>query len=389
MMTDIKFNDPFTGDGRLKPAPYVTKAKVAKVKGLMEAALRGDQIANATLQESISTSDAIFSAAFLANIQFLPQFLSLPRTWSQVASVRVVPSFDPVVLRGVFGEFVGLERGGATQSTTTGPANPAGIAPVVAELEKYPYATPGEVEAAYGRINKRGFKVGYSWESQVNGRGADFFASLPSEMLQVALDTEEWEVYTALINGTSASSQLAGGTTFTGATVLPNAALSRDAVIRAIFELTQRQINGRYIGASSNGYNLVVPIGTGPAAQFMLNQQIIEATDGSFTLSVEEAAGLGAVSVVESQYVTGTNWYLLPKPGGLRRPVLELGRLRGHEVPDLRVENAQGTPIGAGAISPFEGSFDNDSIDLRLRIAVGGINWDDTFIVWSQGDNVA
>lgn len=380
----IEVKDTFTYDGLLKPDPWVTKAKVAKVKGLMEAAFRGDKIAAATLEESISTSDAVFSAAFLANIQFLPQFLELPRTWSRIAGVRVVPDFDPVVLRGVFGEFTGLERGGSGASTTTGPANPAGIAPIVAELETYPYATIGQNEAAYGRIHKRGFAVGHSWESQVNGRGAEFFGALPAEMLNVALDTEEWEVYSALINGTDSGSQLAGGTIYTGETVVANAPFSRNAYIRAIQELSTRTVNGRQVGYSSNGYALVVPLGSGPAVQFALGQQIIEATDGSFTLSVNDLP-TGTPDVVESQYVTGTNWYVLPKPGGLRRPVLELGRLRGHEVPELRVENAAGNYIGGGAVSPFEGNFRNDGIDLRLRIAISGILWDDDLVLWSTG----
>lgn len=381
-MSKITFKDPFTCDGRLRPnaMPGVSKAKVAKVKQLMESALGGDQIASGMLSESLSTSDAIFSAAYLANLQFLPQFLELPRTWSRIAGVRQVADFDPVVLRGVFGEFQGLERQGVT-----GLNNPEGIAPIVPELSEYPYATIGNIESAYGQIHKRGFKVGHSWESQVNGRGAEFFAALPGEMLQVALDTEEWEVYTALVNGTGSGSQLTGGTIFTGETVVANAPISRNAVIRGLHELSVRTVNGRQVGRSSNGYALVVPLGAGPAVDFMLNQQIIQAQDGSFTLSVQDQFSTGDIDVVESQYVTGTNWYLLPKPGGLRRPVLELGRLRGHEVPELRVENATGTYIGRAAVSPFEGSFQNDAIDLRLRIAISGINWNDDFILWSTG----
>lgn len=388
-MTDIATIDSFTANGRLKLRPGVTKAKVAKVKALQEAALAGDMVADAILQETISSSDAIFNAAWLANLQFIPQFLELPRTWSQVADIKPVDDFDPIILRGLFGEFEGLERGGSGASTTTGPANPAGIAPVVAELESYPYATIGEAESAYGRLNKRGFKVGRSWESQFKRGAAAFFAELPTEMLGVALDTEEWEVYNALVVGTDSGSQLAAGTTFTGAAVLANATVSRNAILLAIQQLAMRQVNGRYVGRSANGYNVIVPIGAGPSVQFMLNQQIISNQDGSFTLSVQDQADLGAVTVVETQYVTGTNWYLLAKPGGYRRPVLSLGRLRGHEVPDLRVENAVGTFVGGARVSPFEGSFDNDSVDLRLRIAISGILWDDDLVVWSQGDNVA
>jgi hypothetical protein len=387
--TENTYKDGFTLDGRLNPRamPGVTKAKVAKVKQLMEAALRGDRIANATLAETISSSDAVFNAVYLTQIQALPQFDRLPRTWSEIAGVRVLPDFRPAVLQGVFGEFVGFERGGSTQSTTTGPANPAGILPVREELAPYAYATVGSVESAYGRIKVRGGKVGWSFEAQVNDDAAGFFAQIPGELLQTALDTEEWEVYTALLNGLTASEQLDGGTTYTGATVLPNAPISKDAIVRAIYELTQRTVNGRLVGRSTTGYNILVPLGTREAVEFALSQAIIQIQDGSFVLSAQEL-GLGSITVIESEYITGTNWYVIPKKNGIRRPFLELGRLRGHEAPELRIENATGNYIGGAAVSPFEGSFYNDSIDVRVRYPITGILWFKEFGLWSQGDGV-
>lgn len=381
----MEYKDKFTLDGALKPGPFVSKAKVAKVKSLMEAAIKGDRIANATLAEHISTSDAIFNAAYLINIQALPQFDRLERTWSRIAGVRVLPDFRPAVLRGIFGEFVGLERGGATGSETTGiPANPAGVIPVKPELAPVPYASFGSVESAYGQLANREFAVGWSFEASRNDDAAEFFSNIPSEMIQVALDTEEWCVYDALINGVTAAEQLDAGTTYTGAAVVANSPISRDAISLLIEQMAQRTINGRQVGRSRNGYNIIVPIGAGPAVEFILSQTIVEVTDGSFTLSAQDQ-GFGAISVVESEYVTGTAWYVTPKPGGLRRPTLELGRLRGNEAPALFVKSDTANPFGSAASSPFLGGFDNSAVDIKVRYPLTGLNWFPALLGWSTG----
>lgn len=374
----IEYKDPFTCDGRLRPGASVTKSKVSAVKNMFEAGLRGDRVAAAQFTESISTSDAVFNAAYLTSIQVLEQFDAAPRTWSQIATVRELPDFRPAVLQGIFGGFEGLQRDDASG------ANPEGIAPVVPEASQYPYATIGDVEAAYGRLKKRGFKVGFTWEARIND-AIGFFEQLPQEILNVALDTEEYEVYSALIEGTGAAQELDGGTIFTGDIVPANSPLSRNAILRAIFELSQREVNGRKVQITG-GYNLVVPVGAGAAASFVLNQQIVENTDGTFKLTVQDqASALGSVNVVESAYVSGTAWYLIPAPGAVRRPLLELGRLRGNAAPELRVHNVTGNYASGGAVAPFEGSFDQDTIDMRLRYPVTGILWDANLIVKSTG----
>jgi hypothetical protein len=380
----MEFKDKFTLDGRLHPGPGVSPTKVKAVQSLLEKGMRGDRVAAAQFAESITTSDAIFNAAYLTQIQVLAQFDEQPRTWTQIAGIRSLPDFRPAVLQGMFGGFEGLERQGTAAGN--GQVNPEGIAPEVAELETYPYATIGEVEAVYGQLRKHGFAVGFSWESRTND-AIGFFSSLPAEMRNVILDTEEWSVYQALINGTGAGSQLAGGTIYSGATVAPNAPISRDAIVRAIQELAERTVNGRRVQVNG-GYNVIVPVGGAAAVNFMLNQQIVQRNDGSsdtFVFSVQDQFATGSVTVVESAYVSGTNWYLLPKPGAVRRPVLELGRLRGYEAPELRVYGATGSYVGGGAVSPFEGSFANDSIDLRVRYPHTGILWSDDYVVHSTG----
>lgn len=389
MTKEIKYQNPFTLDGRLKPSGPVTEAKVAKVKELFESGYSGDRVAAAHFEESITTSDAIFNAAYLINLQTIPQFDLLPRAWEGVASVRELPDFRPAILTGIFGGFDGLQRQGSiTGGSANNPQGQQGIPPVVPEGAEYPYATIASQEASYGRLRKRGFKVGWTWEARVND-AIDFFGQIPGEMLSTALDAEDYEVFSALTNGVDSSVQLLGGTAYTGETVTANSVITRPAVARAIYELSQRKINGRYIQVNG-GYNLVVPYGTGDAVRWMLNQQIYEVQDGSLKLTSSYlSSGLASTTVVESIWVTGTNWYLVPKPGTTRRPVLELGRLRGNTAPELRIDNVTGNYNGGASVSPFEGSFTNDTIDMRLRYALTGILWDKKLVVVSLGSGTA
>lgn len=388
-MTEITYKDNFTLDGRLKPQemPGVTKAKVEAIRDLFNSGMRGNHLDATRFGESVTTSDAMFNAAYLINLQTLPQFDAQPRTWTQIASVRELPDFRPAVLTGLFGGFEGLKRDGTAAGN--GQVNPAGIMPVVAEQETYPYATIGQVEASYGRLKKRGFKVGWSWEARVND-AIDFFAQIPGEMLNVALDTEEWEVYQALLS-TNASRQLTGGTIYDGGAALnANSAIGRRAVLKAVQDLSQRTVNNRLIQING-GYNLIVPVGARASVEFSLAQPFIASVPASsargFVRDVNDPGTniIGSIDIIESPYVTGTNWYLLPKPGAVRRPVLELGRLRGQAQPELRIDNAVGNYNGGATVSPFEGSFYNDSIDMRIRYPLTGILWDDRYVVWSTG----
>jgi hypothetical protein len=385
-----KYKNPFTRDGRIHPQAGVSPTKVKAVQTLWEAAAQGDRVAEAQLMESIATSDAALNAVYLINLSTLDQFDAAPRTWTQIAGVRELPDFRPAVLTGIFGGFEGLKRDGTAAGN--GYTNPAGVAPVVAEGEQYPYATLGEVEASYGRLMKHGFKVGWTWEARIND-GIGQLQQIPGEMLNVALDTEEWEVYQALL-ATQASRQLAGGTIYDGgAAVTANSVLTRRAVIRAVQELSERTVNGKRIQVNG-GYNLIVPVGARPAVEFALNQPLIQKLPGSTGGYVTDISDpgvniIGSITIVESPYITGTNWYLVPKPGTVRRPVLELGRLRGESAPELRVNNLTGNYAGGGAVAPFEGSFDNDTIDMRLRYPLTGLLWDDRYIVWSTGVGAA
>lgn len=234
-------------------------------------------------------------------------------------------------------------------------------------------------------VRKRGFKTDWTLESRIND-GLGVLDMLPDEMLEVALDTEEADVYGALTTQGKGQA-LTGGVIPEGGSVVANAVFSREALIRALIELSERTINGRRAGASRNGYNLIVPVGQKQFVDFAIhNVSLDSAKSGLLTFNINGYNPLANVEVVESEYVTGTEWFVLPKPGGLRRPVLERLELRGYRTPQLMVDNHVGQYIGGGSTNVWEGNFDADVITLKLRMFGGGFVWDNgANVLYSTG----
>lgn len=365
-----EYKDEFTLDGRVRPANHmVTPTKVAAADKLLNEAFHGNKVSAGKLAEVFTTSDLKFNLAHLISVTSLPQFDAAERTWSDVAGIRTVPDFSPVRLMSLFGDLTGAgvhEDGGLVS---------------VPEQAPYPYVTVTGQEAFYAKLAKFGAKFGFSWEASVNDI-VGFFENIPGELVQLALDTEEREVYEALINGTTV--ELAAQTLPDGTTTDPNAALTPEGIWAALIQLQNTVVNGRKVGRAS-GYNVVVPAGTADYINWKLRQNIIAIQDGLVTYGPGDRDALNNVSIVETSFLTGTNWIVLPKKGAIRRPVLELMRLRGYESPELRVHGDTGTYVGGSAVSPFEGNFDTDGIDYRIRYVVGGVLWSDDFSVKSDG----
>lgn len=381
-MTNIaeKYKDPFTLDGRVKPVLGVTKAKSATIAQLMERTMQGDRIAKGTLEEAITSTDAIFNVAHVAQLNVLGDFDEEERKWSQIATTRQVSDFRPVTLYNIRPDW----KGGVL-----GTGDPRWVAPRVPEGANYPYAyLEQEVNQQQGGIEKRGFKTGFTFEAFIND-SVGFLQALPNSMRDIALDTEEWEVFSALVTGVSDAQQLTGGGIPDGtATVVPNAPFSREAIIRAIIELSERTIDDRKV-VVSGGYKLLIPTGMSVWVNYQLTNKVLQGIeDGTYIFNVQGYDPLAGLQVIESEFIPANHWYLIPNQNSARRPMLELLRLVGHEQPELRVQGNTGTYVGGGAVSPFEGNFENDTADFRLRIFGKGILWTPELVVWSDGSGV-
>jgi hypothetical protein len=382
-----EYRNQFNLDGRLHPQPGVTKSKVKEAQNLFRSAMAGDFIADAKLREAVVSTDASVNLAHAMNIEFVPQYDKVVHELGNWGTTRTVKDFRPAVLYSLYwgdgADFTEANEYNASNMRGSG-LGENGEPLVIPEGSQYPLVSlSGGLESFYQKLRKRGLRFDWTWEAQINDT-VGFFDQIPSELLAVSVDGKIAEFFDALLSFTSAS-QLAAGTAPDGTLIPANAILSPEAVEEAIYQRGQRRIQGNKIGEATS-YNLFVPIGTKRFWDFQLNRRVLTVINGSFTEDGGRFnSALTNVTLVEHDRIATGQWVLVPAPGSTRRPVIEFLKLRGYETPELRVQNLQGSYVGAGAISPFEGSFETDSLAYRLRMIDGAVLWNEMQVVHSSG----
>ena len=100
------------------------------------------------------------------------------------------------------------------------------------------------------------------------------------------------------------------------------------------------------------------------------------------------------IDVVPNRFLTApsiggaagaTAWFLIPMSGG-PKPTLLTNFLTGYETPSYFMKSSNATAIGGGSLlDPYDGDFDTDSIESKVRHVVGAnIAWGEG-IIWSAG----
>jgi hypothetical protein len=361
----IEFKDKFTLDDLVMPPKGVTRESVGKVAKLVAEGKRGSYVAEAQLKESLMSGDLASSVAHFINVITIPQ---LPednvRPVAKLAGFRTVPDFRPATLYSIFGK---LDGPGVTAD---------GSAPTIPQGQPFPVATISGVESAYSKLAKNGLRVNWDFEDFINDT-IGVLDGIPADLQDIALQTEWNEVGDALLKATK---------NLPATTVIPiNAAISANAIMAAIQALGLRTVNGtkRKIGTLS-GYNVVVPVGQKVFVDYMIRMAlgvlyVLPSSAGGAVSPAPDNSALATVEVIEHEKVLGTKWYLAPKPGSYRRPVLDVLRLRGYETPQIRVKTEGGDGF----------SFDTDSASMRLRLVTGGALWFQEAVVYSKGTGAA
>jgi hypothetical protein len=392
---DKQLEEKLTNGGRVPLPVNMSAEKLVAADRVIEGIGKGDALAiahfkthlGARFGESLSTGDDfIYAFNHLTAIEVDNQFQARERTWEEIVPVREVSTFDAPKVYSIDPEV----SGGARPKEE--PGRPGHVAPIVPEGSPYAsFKFKGEV-ASSGGIHKAGGAFGLTFERIVSDP-AEIVPALPGLITEFLLDREEWDVYSGLKDLLGAAQQLTADETLEGQAVKANAKLSRPALIAGVAQLKRRKIKGRSLGIST--ITLVVPVGNAEIANHYLNTiqlRGLEQVEGDTTrlVTLNGYSPLASITkVVESDYITGDSWYLIPTKGSIRgnKRFLELGRLRGHTGPELRLENVTGTYVGGGSVAPFEGSFATDSANMRGRIISGALGWTPDFGLWSTGEN--
>lgn len=346
----------------------MTKNKaILDAHNVFQAALDGDFRAKAEVMESLTTSDFPILLGRSFNAKLLAAYEALTPVWGSYATRTTVANFKPQPFKQILGT-TGLD--------------------LVPEATEYP--ATGLSESMYEfKVEKYGKRLPLTWEMLVNDElGA--FRNIHQVLAEAARELEGTVTTKALLKGDLKDVETGFFKTANG-NAPESAPLTRKALQDAIQEVTTRKTpDGKRV--SRPALVLVVPPTLEMTAREILTASEIRRTDqtGNETIVSSNPVANAVTLVVEPNLLLNTHtaaattWFLLPAPNQAR-PALVTGFLQGHETPDLRVKNDQGTRIGGGSITESEGSFVDDTIEYRVRHVVGSSLLDPLHTFVSRG----
>lgn len=338
--------------------------------------------------EAIHTTgdDFIHAFAQLTALEVTNEYEAHTRTWSDAIETERVSNFETPISYSIAPVTEGFAR------PKTEPGKPDFVPPLIPEGSPYPHFVFRGERNAQGSIHKRGGRYDMTFEEIIRDV-ATLVPLVPNLITDALLDAEEYDAWFGLIQFIDQSdNHLTAGQTLIGESVTADSGLSRAALALALRQAANRRINGRKVNVSR--YNLIVPTGAGSDAEFLINS--VSATGFHQTSGLRQTVynlnGYNPLNkiagVVETDYLTDTQWALIPAKGSIRGndKFYTLGQLAGHVGPELRLENVTGQYYpGGGTVSPFEGDFETDSAAFRGRIIQGGLGYNSGYAVFSDG----
>lgn len=356
--------------------------RVDQITDWLAAASKGNYVAQAQLKEAVSTSDfpAVFTDIKSAQLQ-AKYALAENRFWQKLARKITVPNFLPQSFIDLGWDDAAFDN---ILATNGGKRTIPGSLPNVPEGTEYPTAFKLYSSTEQLEIRKSGSRIPFTFEAIINDQWS-IVDDLPNWLLRTALDSEDIEVTELLTQGDGPNpayfnaqnnNLLKFGTNTDG-----QAALTRDTLKAALKQANSHKAgpnNNRTVKftkfavvVSSAAYQDVLDIVNGPK-QFIVtdgNLQYTETFDFGVAFEVVENPWLDAIDTEHGS----TAWYVVPFNGDGVRTSLGLGFLNGHDSPELRVHNETGLYLGGGAVPVREGSFLNDTWELRIRHIYGGV----------------
>lgn len=340
--------------------------QILEAREIFQKALDGNLGARAIVAESMTTSDFPLLLGAAYGRELMAAYETAPSVWQGWSSRVVVPNFKKQKLQDILGGRSVLDK--------------------VPEGDEYPARSLAESEYEF-RVEKFGNRIPLTWEMIINDElGA--FRNLPERLAIAARVTEDTVASKALF-----SEDLTTLDTNFFKSANGNApaatALTRENLATALTTIQNRKDEDGNIVVFPGGILMVHP-SLEFTARTILGATTTTTVTGGVT-TVEENPLAGKLTLVVNPYLNLTShakksglWFVLPDPK-TPRPATVTAFLGGNESPDLRVKSDAGSRPGGGEVDPLEGSFDNDSIQYRVRHSAGSALIDPLFTFVSYG----
>ena len=343
--------------------------RVGRALDLIEATSRGDVGIN-RLAEAMGTSDFPLLMGVALEQVMVGAYKTWPTSYRNWAKVSTVPDF----------------RDAARYEVAGGD----GTLPEVGQQNEYPATNLSESKATF-RVKKYGTRIPLSWE-MIKNDAMGAFADIPKRFGLAAARTEE-KFATSLIVGESGPDTTLYSSAQGNLLTDPLSVAGVQAGFAAMSEMTDA--GGEPI--LNRPTVLAVPPALEVTANNIVNALTIKAKTtggGSSEQEIEttnwiKAGGLKPVvlpyaSIIASTANGATQWYLFADPAEGRAAV-EVAHLRGHEAPAIFMKSPNAVGLSGTTASAFDGDFDTDSIQYKVRAVFGGMQGDYRYTVGSTG----
>ena len=348
-------------------------------------ALAGDRLAQARLKEAITSDQLAPMFVKAANVRFQEYYDAHETIWGKIATKELLTDFRASSLLSL--------KPNSTEAPIDngGYKHPVGTLPPVPELTPYPTMSY-QADGAFITTAKHGARVQFSFEAFINDQW-NVISRFPKDAAAIAARTEDLLVLLQLFDPvtkslradvfndanktkadfTTVPVEFTGGTGAGGVGGMKNAALSFDAIVAARYQAlaTIRDGHSTYV---PEGFVLVTnPALAEVAKNYTLINEIRTQVGKRTEIKANPLKGLEVLSSDLISVVGGEKaWVLLPKGGRANgKTVLAKTGMMGREAPELRIHNKTGQMLGGGDVNPYEGSFDNDDIEVRIRQIAG------------------
>lgn len=344
-------------------------------------ALEGDRLAQARLKEAITSDQLAPMFVKAANVRFQEYYDAHETIWDKIATKELLSDFRASSL-------LSLKPNSTTAPIDNGGyKHPVGTLPHVPELTPYPTMSY-QADGAFITTAKHGARVQFSFEAFINDQW-NVISRFPKDAAAIAARTEDLLVLLQLFDPKKKTLRTdvfnEANKTKAKLSAVPEEIRGDLDISQHVYPLSFNAIvAARYqaLATIRDGHSTYVPEGfvlvTNPALAEVAKgyTQINEIRVQNGKRTDIKGNPLKDLEVVTSDLISvvgGDNaWVLLPKGGRANgKTVLAKTGMLGREAPELRIHNATGRMIGGGDVNPYEGSFDNDDIEIRIRQIAG------------------
>lgn len=342
-------------------------------------------IGMADLEESHSTSDFPVALRTIVNRGFLGEYAQLESVYPQYSRRYDVTDLKPAafysLINPVLDNLPDINGGYETHKD-----HPGGLARVP-ELTEFPTISFSATESSFG-VAKYGARVDFSFEMLLNDEwGA--LESLPAQLAQLARNQEDIVTTEVLVDENGLNSQFFDVSNI----IAGNPALSLDALQEAVASIGMRQFNGNFVQAQNLA--LMVPPSLELEARRLLAITTLEVTDPATNVKYTTTNPVAGMKLIVNPWLTyinksasaATTWFLIPFGSAGIRPAVVHSKIRGRDVPELRISDATGNYLGGGKVPGREGSFTHDNIEFRVRHFFGAAGIAKEVVAASKGTN--